>query len=47
LKSIHKKYVANPASANSNIAVMPLAWESSLDDIIEMDELFSSILRNA
>jgi hypothetical protein len=25
---------------------MPLAWESSLDDIIEMDELFSSIMRN-
>lgn len=46
MKSIHKKYVANPASANSNIAVMPLAWESSLDDIIEMDELFSSIMRN-
>tara|TARA_B110000285_G_C14864677_1_gene486253 strand:+ start:313 stop:714 length:402 start_codon:yes stop_codon:yes gene_type:complete len=46
LKSHHKKFMSNPASANSNVAMMPLAWEVSLSDMIEMDELFTNLLKN-
>ena len=46
LKSNHKTFMSNPASANSNVAMNPLAWESDLSDMIEMDELFTNLLRN-